>query len=96
MVVVEWEGRLLTLIERENHVVEVIERGQASERDDVVGQLMHEGATLSLRADGSYELKDALSKAEPVQSPPSGQTATTLPVAVVPQSEADATAAATP
>jgi hypothetical protein len=32
--------------------------GRVDKKDDVVGRLVHEGATLILQADGSYELKE--------------------------------------
>lgn len=61
------------LVEREHCVAEVIGGGDAAEKNEVVGQLMQEGATLSLHADVSYELEDAPSKAEPVKSHQAGQ-----------------------
>ncbi len=60
-----WAGKSLALIERKNRIVEVIEASEVPESDDVVGRLLNAGATLTLNADGTYELTDAPAKAEP-------------------------------
>lgn len=65
-----WGDQGLTLIERENHLVEVIEAAKVAESDDLAGRLVGEGATLTLNADGSYELKDVPSETEPTKMPP--------------------------
>ncbi len=68
--VFSWPDMSLTLIERENHVVEVIEVAKVPESDTIVGRLVHKGATLLLKPDGTYELNDAPLETEPVKSPP--------------------------
>lgn len=60
------------LIERENRVVEIIDAAKAPESDDVVGRLVGEGSTLTLKTDGTYELNAIEPKAEPVKMPPVG------------------------
>lgn len=83
-VTITWVTSSLTLIERENRVVEVIEGRELPNKDEVVGRLMQEGSTLTLRADGAFELKDAPSKPEPMKPPPGSPAA--LPPQTLPAS----------
>lgn len=52
---------------RRDDTIEVIEDGRKAPReDDVIGRIMHAGATLKLHADGTYELGEVNDKgAEP-------------------------------
>lgn len=70
VVTMVWGGKKLTLVERENGMVEVIEGGSAPKKDDVVGRLMPSGSTLTLHADGSYELKASPPKPSSSEAPP--------------------------
>ena len=81
VVTLSYAGRKLTLIDRENGVVEVIEGGSAPKNDDVVGRLLQQGATLTLRADGTFEIQDAPPKLNPPVTPPAELPASAAPAA---------------
>lgn len=70
LVTFHWSNQKLTLIERENRTVEVIVGGKVPEKDDLVGRLMHEGSTLTLHPDGTFNLQDAPLKPESSQASP--------------------------